>query len=144
MKIIKLVVHHSASSRVKTTKKDIEEWHKKRGFNGIGYHKVIEGSGNVVDGRSESTQGAHAKGANQGSLGVCVVGNFEKETPTEKQVASLANVLTKWCQDYGLDEKKIFGHYNVPNGTTKTACPGEQLKFKLPTIKLNVQKKLKK
>jgi len=81
MKVHKLVVHHSASNKATTKKSDIAKWHKERGFSQIGYHKIIEGNGTIVNGRSENIQGAHAKGVNQGSLGVCVVGDFEKETP---------------------------------------------------------------
>lgn len=142
MKVSKLVVHHSASDRKTTKKNDIESWHKKRGFNEIGYHKVIEAGGAVKNGRSETKQGAHAKGANVGSLGVCVVGNFEKETPTTLQINSLEKMLTDWCKDHGLDETKIYGHYNVPGGTTKTACPGKNLKSKLISIKDKVKKGL--
>jgi hypothetical protein len=58
MKVTKIVVHHSASDRKTTTKKDIEKWHKDRGFSQIGYHKIIEGTGMIKKGRSELIQGA--------------------------------------------------------------------------------------
>ncbi len=62
MKTQKLVVHHSASNKATTKKIDIDKWHKERGFSQIGYHKVIEANGAIVNGRSEKIQGAHAKG----------------------------------------------------------------------------------
>jgi len=142
VKVQFLVVHHSASDRSNTTKEKIDKWHKKKGWNGIGYHKVIEGNGAIKNGRSESIQGAHALGVNARSLGVCVVGNFEKEIPTPSQINSLVRVLTNWCIIYGLDEKAIYGHYNVPGGTTPTACPGTNLKSKLPMIKAQVKANL--
>ncbi|MCK5229179.1 MAG: N-acetylmuramoyl-L-alanine amidase [Desulfobulbaceae bacterium] len=144
MKVTKIVVHHSASDRKTTTKNDIEKWHKDRGFSQIGYHKIIEGTGMIKEGRSELIQSAHAKGANLGSFGVCVVGNFEKESCNPEQINSLVKVLTQWCKAHdGLDETKIYGHYNVPGGTTKTVCPGKHLKSGLSDIKLKVKNKLK-
>jgi len=54
MLIQKIVVHHSASNSITTKKADIERWHRQRGFSQIGYHKVIEGSGSVINGRPET------------------------------------------------------------------------------------------
>ncbi|NOZ70078.1 MAG: N-acetylmuramoyl-L-alanine amidase [Deferribacteres bacterium] len=143
MKIQKLVVHHSATNSVTTKRADIERWHRQRGFSQIGYHKVIEGDGGIVDGRPETIQGAHARGANHASLGVCVVGNFETEVPSAPQIEALVDVLTGWCNTYKLDETCIYGHFNVPGGTTRTACPGRNLKNQLPAIKQKVAARLR-
>ena len=143
MKIQKLVVHHSASNIVTTKKADIERWHKQRGFSQIGYHKIIEGNGNIVNGRPETTQGAHAKGANQASLGVCVIGDFEKDVPSSDQIAGLVSVLTDWCKKHKLDTTSIYGHYNVLGGSTKTICPGKNLISRLPIVKQKVALNLK-
>lgn len=142
MNVTKLVVHHSASARKTTKKSDIEGWHKAEGFSEIGYHKVVEGNGTKKEGRSESKMGAHAAGANSGSLGVCVCGNFETEQPAAIQITALVEILSKWCQDHDLDETKIYGHCNVPGGTTTTDCPGKNLKSKLPTIRQRVKEEL--
>lgn len=143
MKIKKLVVHHSASKAATTKKADLERWHKERGFTQIGYHKVIEANGGIVDGRSESTQGAHAKGANMGSLGVCVVGDFETESPLQVQINALVKVLTAWCKTHKLNSTNIYGHYNVPGGTTDTSCPGKNMKSQLSIVKQKVTQNLK-
>jgi len=144
MEIKKLVVHHSASPRVTTKKSDIELWHTQRGFSQIGYHKVIEGDGKIVVGRPEDIQGAHAKGANSDSLGVCVVGDFEKEIPTQSQIDSLVLVLVEWCKKYSLTSSNIYGHFNAPGGTTSTSCPGANLKSLLSTVKPKVEVGLSK
>lgn len=140
MKVSKLVVHHSASAKSSTHKSDIEKWHKDKGWSAIGYHMVIEANGVKKKGRPTSTMGSHAKGANANSLGVCLCGNFETETPDAKQITALTEVLAEWCKDNSLNETKIYGHCNV--GSTTTSCPGKNLKGKLPTIKKNVKKKL--
>jgi N-acetylmuramoyl-L-alanine amidase len=142
MNVNKLVVHHSASKK-STTKDEIEKWHKDRGFSEIGYHMVIEAKGVQKEGRSESKAGAHAKGANSDSLGVCVTGNFEEESPDTEQIDTLITVLAGWCKKYSLDEFKIYGHYNAPGGSTVTDCPGKYLKAKLDEVKLKVKEKVK-
>ena len=142
--IDRVVIHHSASSSVTTKKSDLERWHKERGFLEIGYHKVIERDGTVADGRDEGSDGAHAKGANLNSLGICVAGDFEVEIPTSAQIAALESVLVGWCRQYGLTEAHIFGHTNVPGGTTKTLCPGKHLVSRLPIVRATVGAALKK
>ena len=57
----------------------IREWHtlpkpKGRGWSDIGYHWVIRRNGTVEAGRSEERAGAHAKGYNQDSIGICLIG----------------------------------------------------------------------
>lgn len=142
MKITKIVVHHAAMPRDTTKKADVERVHIKRGFSQIGYHKVIEGNGLVRDGRPVTIMGAHAKGANVGSLGICVTGNFEDEFPSASQIASLVTLLTEWCMKYKLDSSKVYGHFNVPGGTTATLCPGKNMKSKLEGIKAKVRHNL--
>ncbi|MCF6236919.1 MAG: peptidoglycan recognition protein family protein [Gammaproteobacteria bacterium] len=144
MIIKKLVVHHSASAKETTKKSDIDTWHKQRGFSQIGYHKVVESNGKIVSGRSEKHQGAHAKGTNHNSLGVCIVGNFEHETPSAVQIKSVVKVLVEWCEKYKLTSRNIYGHTSVPGATTKTSCPGKNLISQLPSIKRKVSKILKK
>ncbi len=144
MLVTKIVVHHSGSDRLKTTKNDIEKWHKKRGFSQIGYHKVIEGSGDLKDGRPESMVGAHAKGANKDALGVCVVGDFEKESPTTAQIDALVELLVAWCVDHKINETAVYGHFEVPGGTTSTKCPGKHMKTNMNSIKDRVKSGLEK
>ena len=48
----------------------LETSHRKRGFNGIGYHYYIRQSGEVINTRPLSRIGAHAKGDNRNSIGI--------------------------------------------------------------------------
>ncbi|MBZ4369940.1 N-acetylmuramoyl-L-alanine amidase, partial [Mycobacterium tuberculosis] len=78
---------------------DIDLWHKERGFPVsslgfyVGYHYVIEKSGNLLTARRESEIGAHTIGQNESSIGICLVGNFDVETPTQQQIATLGDML---------------------------------------------------
>ena len=86
------------------------------GWDGIGYHKVITRSGKVENGRPEYWIGAHVKGKNHISLGVCLIG---RDNFTKNQFKSLEHVLKKWKKLY--PNAKIVGHRDT--GKTKKTCP---------------------
>jgi len=121
--ITMIVVHHSASAQT-TTLEDIRSWHIARCFSDIGYHFVIEHDGRVRHGRPVSQMGAHAKGANRGSLGVCVVGDNTSPLKAwnEQQKLSLARLVDALRLVYDIPLELVKGHREV--GTTKTECPG--------------------
>ena len=76
MREVKYIVIHCSATKegVNVSAATIDTWHKRRGWNGIGYHKVICRNGTIQNGRPEYWIGAHAKGVNQNSLGVCLIG----------------------------------------------------------------------
>ena len=77
----------------------IERWHKARGWRGIGYHFVVLLDGTIETGRRINNCGAHTKGLNCNSYGVCYIGGVEKDgktpkdTRTKKQKESLEYLL---------------------------------------------------
>ena len=112
-----LVVHCSdTDDKENLLAKDIHEMHLNFGWNGIGYHKVICRNGTIENGRPEYWTGAHARGFNDKSLGVCMIG---RKNFTDKQFSSLKNVLMNWKNLYPLAE--IIGHEKISD-TNKT-CP---------------------
>ena len=60
--------------------------HLSFGWDGIGYHKIILRNGNIQNGRPEYWVGAHVKGLNKISLGVCLIG---RKKFTDNQFKSL-------------------------------------------------------
>lgn len=122
--IRRLIVHHSASS-LGTTLEDVRGWHLERGFDDIGYHFVIEGDGALRYGRPVHLQGAHAKGANEDSIGVCLVGNNRDPDSSWRPVqiarlhALIGALVTIWP---GLS---VAAH--CQSGTTDTECPSVEL-----------------
>lgn len=95
----------------------IDGWHKARGFARrpadvqafskalphIGYHYVIDLSGEVWSGRGLNELGAHAQNFNSRSVGICLVGGAEREAKyTAAQWKSLAEVVSMLLVDYGL------------------------------------------
>ena len=112
-----LVVHCSDTEDGKClTALDLHKMHLNFGWDGIGYHKVINRSGKIENGRPEYWVGAHVKGKNNISLGVCLIGrhNF-----TMRQFISLERVLRKWKLLY--PDAEIIGHRDT--GNTDKTCP---------------------
>lgn len=141
-----LIIHHSAGGSHQSFE-DIKNFHKlNNGWNDIGYHMIIEADGKIVRGRADDIQGAQALGANEYSLGVCLIGNFMKSSPPKAQIDSLVKVLTDWCKKYNLPVTKIIGHKNVAKlynrADVSTACPGDILYGLIPEIRKRVKAKL--
>ena len=116
-----IIVHHSASA-LNTTAKDIAVWHAKRFKLGIGYHRIIEYDGSVLDGRKIQRTGAHTKGRNTNSVGICVVGDntVSGRHWTTVQRDSLELTLLYFADLY--PAARICGHCDVPGAAT--LCPG--------------------
>ena len=71
-KIKQIIVHCSATKEGQDFKaKDIKRWHFERGFSDIGYHYVVDLDGTIEEGRSLELIGAHTKGQNRDSIGIC-------------------------------------------------------------------------
>ncbi|MDC1356853.1 N-acetylmuramoyl-L-alanine amidase [Pseudomonadota bacterium] len=117
-----LVVHCSDTPDTDNLKaSDIHKMHLSFGWEGIGYHKIINRSGVLENGRPEFWVGAHVYGYNEISLGVCLIGknNFMPE-----QLGALFKLLTYWKGQYKNTE--VVGHRDFPN-TSKT-CPNFDVK----------------
>ncbi len=116
-KISLLIVHCSDTENTQNlSAADIHKMHLGFRWDGIGYHKIITRSGKVENGRPEYWIGAHVKGKNHVSLGVCLIG---RDNFTKNQFISLERVLKKWKKEY--PNAKIVGHRDV--GNTQKTCP---------------------
>ena len=101
---------------------DIHNMHLNFGWDGIGYHKVICRSGRIENGRPDYWIGAHVKGKNDISLGVCLIG---RNIFTNQQYFSLETVLRSWKLLY--PKAEIVGHCDT--GETKKTCPNFDVKI---------------
>lgn len=116
-KINKLVIHCSATKEGQSfTVKDIDSWHKQRGFRKIGYHYVIYLDGSRHIGRSEDEIGAHVEGHNSDSIGVCYIGGLgsdgkAKDTRTAAQKLSLKQLIADLKIKYPL--ASVMGHRDL-------------------------------
>lgn len=97
--IEKIIIHCTATPEGRAvTVKDVDTWHRQRGFSGIGYHYLIGLNGEVWKGRPLEIPGAHVVGHNAKSIGVCYAGGLDrsmnpKDTRTAAQKASLLKLL---------------------------------------------------
>lgn len=103
--------------------KEIDQWHRQRGWSQIGYHYVIRRSGEIEKGRPESTPGAHVAGHNTGSIGICLVGGKARgrENPcnfTRQQWSALENLVRILTLEY--PQVEVLGHTDLDAGKS---CP---------------------
>jgi len=136
-----IVIHHTASADGAGLDRDeLELMHKQRGFTEVGYHFIIdkvEGFYTAIVGRPLDLMGSHAKGANQNSIGVAFVGNFDLAAPHPLMIdEGLRLVLIPLVKQLKISPSAIFGHREV--GTTPTVCPGKF--FPLDDVKARIDR----
>lgn len=91
MKVEKIIIHCSATPEGRdVTAKEIDRWHRARGFRCIGYHFVVRLDGSVERGRPENEIGAHCLGENARSIGVCYIGGIDRDTLKPKDTRTPA------------------------------------------------------
>lgn len=111
-----IVLHHAESSNC--TVEDINRWHKNNGWAGIGYHYFVRKDGSIYKGRPDNAIGAHAKGHNTNSLGVCAEGRYMTESMPQVQKDSIIELCKYLKNKYGIS--RIYGHRELMS----TDCPG--------------------
>lgn len=107
----------------------IDLWHKDRGWDMCGYHEIIlngylkdsktyieDYDGELEEGRPLDKVGAHCKGHNARSIGICLIG-IDEFTPA--QLDTLLDQLEYYCQEFNIDPDSIHGHYEFSD----KACP---------------------
>lgn len=118
-----IIVHCSATPEGRNVSvADIDRWHRERGFDGIGYHYVVYIDGSVHEGRPLNKVGAHCKGHNVHSIGICYIGGVDlngkpKDTRTLAQKDALVNLLMRLKRRF--PKAVIRGHRDF----AAKACP---------------------
>lgn len=122
--IRRIIIHCTGTQEDRpVTVGEINRWHKHRGWAEIGYHYVIYLGGTIHKGRHLEQIGAHCKGYNSDSIGICYVGGLTKDgrhakdTRTPEQKASLVKLLTILKEEF--PNATIHGHNEFSN----KACP---------------------
>lgn len=125
-----IIIHHSATPR--NSAAAFDRAHRRRGWNELGYHFVIGNGTNSADGRVEvgprwikQKRGAHAgiDRYNEYGIGICLVGDFDIDRPTAKQVESLVKLVAFLTHEYRIPFSRLLGHRDIK----ATQCPGRYL-----------------
>lgn len=121
-----IVVHCSATRRhADIGVEDIRRWHvEDRGWLDVGYHYVIRRDGTVEPGRPLTAMGAHVRGYNDRSIGICLVGGLDqngnpKDNFTPEQLNSLERLVLH-LKDVFPDAEELVGHRDLD---PSKACP---------------------
>ncbi len=126
--INRIIIHCSATKAgMDIGVKEINEWHQQRGWKCIGYHYVIRRDGNIEVGRPLLEVGAHAKGYNKHSIGICYVGGVDdKGHSQDNRTTAQKKSLKLLVQDL----KAIFRTAEVcgHNELSVKACPSFNVK----------------
>ena len=130
-----IIIHHSASPSGNA--EEFDKMHREKGWDELGYHFVIGNGTGSGDGEVEigprwvkQKHGAHDKVPghpeyNDVGVGICLVGNFDVTRPTERQMASLAQLVRFLMARYNIPRSNVYGH-----GQTKpTDCPGRNFDY---------------
>jgi len=129
-----ITVHHSAMPnpspldgslwRSAAAVRRIQEAHMQgRDYGDLGYHFMIDPWGRVFEGRELKWQGAHTRDRNPGNVGVCLIGNFDNERPTEAALRALRDVVDGFREKYSIPRRNVKGH----GEWVGTRCPGTHL-----------------
>lgn len=127
LRAVNFIVVHCAATRPDhdVGADEIRTWHRQRGWLDIGYHRVIRRNGAIEEGRPTDRPGAHARGFNHISLGICLAGGVaaDGKTPednfTPEQWVSLELQIREWKRTY--PDAEVLGHRDLPN--VNKACP---------------------
>jgi hypothetical protein len=120
-----IIIHHSAfyeETDLQTIRTVQSEHFSKRGWADIGYHFCVGQSGIIYEGRDWNVRGTHVEGYNTGSLGICLLGDFMREAPTDAQLQS-SLALINWTSER-LRMSYIATHRDF---NPLTECPGDNL-----------------
>jgi len=137
-----VIVHHSAAD--KGSPQGIDAYHRQRGWDELGYHFVIGNGVDYPDGQvyvgsrwPKQKYGAHTRISknddnrfNLTGIGICLIGDFEHHRPTQKQMASLARLVTFLCRETHISLSQVVEHRDVD---PHTRCAGRY--FNLDQLK---------
>lgn len=152
--IQKFVIHHTGEFVDETRNpyelmRAIYSYHTiTRGWGDIGYNYVIDKQGNIYEGRAGGPKsiGAHTAYHNLGSLGISLMGNFQYEYPTSRQIQVLTLLLAEHSNRFRINplgssqflqinSDNITSHRDIARPGHGTACPGRNLHARLPEIR---------
>jgi hypothetical protein len=127
-----VVVHHSGSDLATQTPISIARYHvEKVGGATIPYHFCVDFEGRLYFTARLCWRLPHSgkDSTNAEGVGVCMLGNYEKQQPTDKQIDTLRRLIWLVLPEFVGGGWGLYrGLYVIPHGRlVKTLCPGANL-----------------
>lgn len=122
-----------------------------RNWGDIGYNYLIDPMGNIYEGRAggENVIGGHARGFNEGTIGIALIGDYQQEQPPDAMMQALADLAAWLCDHHHIAplERSTLHDVILPNlaahrDTKPTTCPGDYVYARLPALRQQVQDRI--
>ena len=132
-----VVVHHSASPNASVKGMDYYHRVERHMENGLAYHFVIGNGHSMKDGEiaigrrwTAQLDGGHlaSEALNRKAIGICMVGNFDVERPTRRQMESLRSLVEFLLARCHLRAESVKTHQQI--NPIYTRCPGHNFPTK--------------
>ena len=122
----RIILHHSLTKDGPTVSwQAIRTYHiNTNHWDDIGYHfgvEIVKGHYEVLVGRMLDETGAHTRGYNSTSIGVCLVGNFDHEPPPDPQWELAVRLVRGLLVVTGIPAWDVLGHHDFDS---HKSCPG--------------------
>ena len=127
-----LIIHQTDTAG--GTVESIRRWHMTQPellWSDIGYHKVLYRDASIHQGRPDERVGAHCRGDNTGSLGICCVGKGPAKVGkaggymTKALWGALCYTVETLCRRHDIRVRRIYGHRERASGKRQgKTCPG--------------------
>jgi hypothetical protein len=140
-----IVVHTAATPTrsIDISAASIDAYHRHvKGWDMIGYHRVVRFGGDIEEGRPLDRVGAQVEGFNSQSIGICFSGNGDLADFTDHQWIEGPKLVAQLLKHFGLEgafkknEMRVIGHREInllieagvtdAPRTSKT-CPGKRI-----------------
>lgn len=131
-----IVIHHSAGNygNIEHLQNIHDQRQSKELIHAISYHYIIGNGNGMEDGKVGSDirkkfniWGVHVTKNNWDrnfrGLGICIIGNLDKNTMTSNQYESLIELTIELMEEYNIDFENVGFHGKIPGESTK--CPGK-------------------
>ncbi len=127
-----ITVHHEGTyfDTSKQTAKEhilnIQKWSmgKDKNWIDVPYHFLVGLDGAVFEGRDINTLGQSNTSEDvDGQIQIALLGNFEEQEPTKKQINALVNLIAMLCKQHKISPEMIKTHKDF----SVTQCPGKNL-----------------
>lgn len=126
------VVNFTDVNTTMTRLQHIQRFHMKdRGWGDVGYHFIIDRAGRIWEARPLKYQGAHVHDENEHNVGIMLLGNFEKQLPSNVQLASAQTMTSFIMEQYNVPVHRVYTHQELK----PTRCPGRNLQPRLVAMR---------